>query len=102
MPGVDYIWRLHPLVDNTLATAHIFSISYSFIFVCSFQPLFISALSIYTLMHSHCLAIYCQILAKVVFKNLEIFFKLCVCHVVLLKSGPYDHHIYLRTTRFPN
>ena len=32
----------------------------------------------------------------------NIYFKFSVCHVILLKSGPYDYHIYLRTTRFPN
>ena len=34
-------------------------------------------------------------------KNLGIFFKFCVCHVILLKSGSNENHIYLRTTRFP-
>ena len=32
----------------------------------------------------------------------NIFFKFCVCHVILLKSELYDYHKYLRTTRFPN
>ena len=34
--------------------------------------------------------------------NLGIFFKCCVCHVILFKSGPYDYHVYLRTTLFRN